>query len=675
MKKLLCMLLALSMLFGLAVAAYAEETTQPPEDEAYYLIYPTNESGLKRWLWSSQHMIGHVVAETEKQDRIVVFNLVDYTTNESFPAYCTDAMTVTVAGSYYRRIELEQSTYYPQGAAQKLRSIVAKCFPFVDLEEVTALAKAAGYYVNGLTEAEAMNAAQAAIWEATHLEDYEVTDFCGDFLDLTGYADKILHTDHIYDEATAYTEANIASLYQYYMSLAGTEPVDRSMDEATLEDVQISVDQASDGMITVSAKVTVDEDIQADDELTMTFAMGTQVHQVALTADGEYSYEFAPVAQAEEVELSIDGTVTYTDVYMYEAFGGRDASQSMIGCGEATQAVACSRSFELGIAELEKDVTQIGNKSESCGVGQAHTWIIRSSVPADMVQTNCFEISDILDSRLDYLGNVAVTVGSDAVELVADVDYTVAVSETADGADKLVVSLTASGIAKAAGNVGEIRVYFDSVINANALVAEDIPNDVQVYYSNASGVEYDVDYRDGSTAPVVYTGGLRVNKVDSGNLALTLSGAAFKLARLATEDEIAAGAYEILMDGETELKVVYICFYTTADFSGEATDTAVTDGDGVALLYGLAYGEYYLVETAAPEGYEMLDAPVAVTVNEISHLDDDATTDADEGDSVTVTNDEFETIPETGDLDLFLALLTLACAAAVVLAMKRRLVK
>ena len=70
-------------------------------------------------------------------------------------------------------------------------------------------------------------------------------------------------------------------------------------------------------------------------------------------------------------------------------------------------------------------------------------------------------------------------------------------------------------------------------------------------------------------------------------------------------------------------------------------EEAVTDQNGCALFYGLAYGTYYLIETEAPAGYNLLTEPVEVVINDAAHLAANA---------VTVTNSAQFRLPETGGI-------------------------
>ncbi len=313
---------------------------------------------------------------------------------------------------------------------------------------------------------------------------------------------------------------------------------------------------------------------------------------------------------------------------------------------------------------ISKDVTEIDNDEDTFDIDQTHTWIIRSGVPVDfanaadagMAAKMEYVITDTLDYRLTYKGNVTVKLGltsdqagEEDVTLTSD-HYILTVSKTQDSegreVDQFTVSLTAAGMQYIAEAIGagdntdyEIRVFFNAIINTNAELASEIPNQATLDYTNSVGFHFDAE----SDIPVVYTGGMSILKYDAKDAEAFLQGAVFKAARLATQSEIDAGLSQTLtVDGE-RLSVVFVNFYTDAELTVKA-DTVTTGADGKALLYGLAYGEYYLVEINAPEGYNLLTGPVKVTIDETSHLETAA---------IRIANSNEFQLPDTGDSGIY----------------------
>lgn len=293
--------------------------------------------------------------------------------------------------------------------------------------------------------------------------------------------------------------------------------------------------------------------------------------------------------------------------------------------------------------EIEKDVTEIDNDHDTYDVGQVHTWIIQTSIPSGMAQGLKYEITDTLNYQLTYVGNVRVTLaektaaaGEDLAVLTEGEDYTLTVTpgndENGMKITAFTVALTRSGMEKAAAAVGtepEVRVYFEAYIDEDAVLGSEIPNQAHISYENSIGLDFDRD----SDIPEAHTGGASILKVDTG--CTPLAGATFQVYRDAAAEEIAEAVY---VDG-IEGPVIPVDFYDNAELTGEKVYTVTSDADGKGIIYGLAYGTYYLVETAAPEGYNLLTEPVVLTVDAASHTQDRA---------VTVVNSAGFTLPETG---------------------------
>lgn len=337
--------------------------------------------------------------------------------------------------------------------------------------------------------------------------------------------------------------------------------------------------------------------------------------------------------------------------------------------------------------DIKKDVTKIDNNSSTYDVGETHTWIIRGGVPAGIGNALKYIISDTIDYRLTYqTGSPEVKLYTKAGTelLLTKGDHYTLSESTATVDDKTVdsfsISLTSAGMAYVAANLGEgentpeVRVYFKAVINENAQMGVQIPNKAHLDYTNSAGVDYDAD----SDVPEVHTGGINILKTDAAGE--VLSGAVFKIARAATEAEIADEAVktEKLIVDDAELDVIFVDFHGTTDLSGDLVTEVTTGEDGKAAIYGLAYGSYYIVETKAPAGYNLLTQPIAVTINASSHLTAaDGWKDVNDqivDNTVNVINTKF-VLPETGGMGTTLftvAGITIIGAACLLLLVNRK---
>lgn len=339
--------------------------------------------------------------------------------------------------------------------------------------------------------------------------------------------------------------------------------------------------------------------------------------------------------------------------------------------------------------DIQKDVTSLDNNSDSFDVAESHTWIIRGDVPAGIGNARQYEITDVLDYRLTYENGspVVMLYTSEGVEvpLERDIHYTLTEGTATDASghsvDRFCISLTDEGMAYVAANLGsgslkpEIRVYFRAVINTNASMGTTIPNDAHLDYTNSAGVDYDAD----SDIPEVHTGGIHLLKTDSAKE--PLAGAEFMIAREATQAELEDETVlkEVISVRGKDLAVVFVDFYATAGMEGDKVYTAVTDEDGKAVVYGLAYGTYYLIETKAPAGYNLLAEPIVVQVDESSHitLDDNRTdTDGNPVDrTIRIINTKF-ILPDTGGMGTTVftvgGLLILVAACLLLLSNRKR---
>ena len=331
-----------------------------------------------------------------------------------------------------------------------------------------------------------------------------------------------------------------------------------------------------------------------------------------------------------------------------------------------------------GRIDIDKDVISLGQDEASVEAYENHTWIISATVPEDIASGKYYWISDTLDNRLDYKGNVRVTVETADGETVAatlkeGVDYTLTVNDVDSlsenkPSDSLEVSLTGTGRSAVASAIGDnafsdykVRVYFDAQINANAQIAERIPNQAKIKYTNSVNFDFDKE----SDKPEVYTGGINLLKVDSSDQNRTLSGAVFEVYRPATADETFFGVdYLETLEGVSE-KVVKMSFFTNPLLTGDKVTSVTSDENGRIAIYGLRYGEFYLKEIQSPAGYNLLGKPAKVTIDANSHKEENV---------IVIENISGTVLPETGGIGTEIYTFTgiALLAVGVVLLLKKR---
>lgn len=333
-----------------------------------------------------------------------------------------------------------------------------------------------------------------------------------------------------------------------------------------------------------------------------------------------------------------------------------------------------------GGVRIEKDVISIGNNNGSADAYENHTWIIGTTVPDDIASGKEFVISDTLDSRLDYIGNVKATLekadGSEVIAtLTAGTDYIVLVDDVdslSEGkqSDSFTLELTPTGMTAVANAVGSnnfddymLRVYFDAQINANAEMGTTIPNEASLEYQNSVNFVFHAQ----SDKPVITTGAVNLLKVDSVDNTVTLSGAIFEVYRNATADEVAAGGNKIINIKGVVAPVVKVSFYDNAALKGEKVASVTSDENGMACIYGLAYGEYYLVETQAPAGYNAFADALPFSIDGTSHT---------ENMTITIENVSGVVLPNTGGMGTTIFTLiggALVLLSVVLLVTKKRM--
>lgn len=228
-------------------------------------------------------------------------------------------------------------------------------------------------------------------------------------------------------------------------------------------------------------------------------------------------------------------------------------------------------------------------------IGKAFKYTLTPTVPTDIKDYKAYAVEDKLDAKLNYEGSVVVK--SNGTTLEENNDYTVT-APSADNENKLTVAFNTSSFANLED---ELTIEFKASIKSTAVVKTGIKNTAKVTWTNPSNQPGSKD------SDPVYVGvlGLQVVKTDASTNA-ALGGAEFEL----YEDSTSATPLKFtLTDG------VYVL---DADGSATLTSAATT---GVIKVKGLEKKSYVLKETKAPDNYQLLTAPLTVTVDKDSFAD------------------------------------------------------
>lgn len=288
----------------------------------------------------------------------------------------------------------------------------------------------------------------------------------------------------------------------------------------------------------------------------------------------------------------------------------------------------------------------------SVSVGDSIPFTITSKVPANIAEYDqyTFVITDTMSTGLDYEDNIVVKVNNvevQEVEGVVSVDDQVI---TVDLGAYILANKTTLGGA-------DIVITYTATLTADAVTADEINNTATIEYRNDPYTN-----ETGTTTPDIVEFDLYDIAIDKQNDGGSpLADAKFQLTNEDGEYAIATGT-----NGTYN-----ITGWTAA---AESATTFVSSATGDVDIDGLAAGTYTLTETEAPDGYNLLDDPITITIANdgkvTTSITDSVVT------AITVVNQTGTELPSTGGMGttIFYALGgTLVVAAAVLLITKKRM--
>ena len=269
--------------------------------------------------------------------------------------YCCDVETMIVDGTYYKRVNLEDSAYYNDAQAAKIRAVVTNSYPYVTMEAMKADLAANGFaYANDLTRNEIIAAVQCAIWASAngmtaedfrYQKSYKVSDNLQwgypmyDTSSESGLDVAGKRVFKVYDEVGT----RINALVDYLLAQEATYAEKAQIVINDLKMIGAPVAQEN-GKYTVNLELTLNNSGSGyEDDIVITVTNGAEVIKEIPVVLGTETYNFTVTAACGDViKAVVSGTqVLPAGVYFYEPKAAdtngdgiatsREVSQNLVG--------------------------------------------------------------------------------------------------------------------------------------------------------------------------------------------------------------------------------------------------------------------------------------------------------------------------------------------------------
>ena len=321
--------------------------------------------------------------------------------------YCCDAATGTGDGTYYKRANLEDSEYYSELDAKRLRAIVYNSYPYVSVEEAKAFLKEAGFeYADKLDRSELISATQAAIWTIANADsgdtyNYVTTATTGqlrkwggffhDFSpEITNFTDSTKASRKPYEEIRTRVDA----LKAFLLSL---DPVDAENKQIVITELDVSRSKISraENLYAVELKVTLNQGADNNDDVVLrTYVNGVETDvTVRVGRDTEYTLRVNAKAN-DTIKVTASGTQKLErGAYFYvpepmdiDGDGiatSREVSQNLIGVAMGETPVYAEKSYVVDVVNVDLEI----NKVDPNGVALSGAMFALSTADGKHIET------------------------------------------------------------------------------------------------------------------------------------------------------------------------------------------------------------------------------------------------------------------------------------------------
>lgn len=363
--------------------------------------------------------------------------------------------------------------------------------------------------------------------------------------------------------------------------------------------------------------------------------------------------------------------------YLVYQTGTKELQSSLVSVDKAEGTEVDLKGEAPSITKDAKDPVN-DNPIDSVEIGQIVKYVITGTIPDTTgYESYVYKIKDTLTTGLDFVKNAQGTAQEDT-----NYSVTVQIKDGASSTQNAVLSGDVNRIMtldlsqwikdnqKSKGS--EFTVTYYAKVNANAVVTE----------KNSASLEYGNDPGNTTTTTPVQektpTFPLQIKKFADG--VNYLEGATFRIYRSETDAQQNQNAIAVTgSDGSYTVNPVHVGAGLSYDMVSASTE--VSSGFNLKLN-GLAAGDYWIVETDAPDGYNGVTAPIKVTVTVSADNDVNKWTISQNGTAVSdkvidIENSTGSILPGTGGMGTILftvigVALVIAVAGSFVVSRRRK---
>ena len=585
-------------------------------------------------------------------------------------AYCCDVETDLEYGTDYRRINLEDGGYFGEAAARRVRAVVQNAYPFVTIEQMKANLKAGGLdaaFVDSLTRADLIAAVQLSIWTYANVKTAQPMAYFASvsipknvgiyFTPIHDYSNELWDwfpgkRQRTFDARAQYRVNNLA---YYLCNLPGVSADVNTTVVSQVDVTRAEVKQNSDGSYKVGMYIHLNSGGSESDDLKVVVTSYQIVEGGVRQVTSRVSQPLAGRAtldmtvrakQGDTIEVAVEGTQKLgKGVYFYEAEGGRDVSQSLVGVAEGETEVYAVDRFTF-----REEIDEMGLRIYKT---VADTGEPLSDIVFDIYSVNPAEGEAIGEKPTEEELQKYKVEENKVATLVTD---TTGYAETplAKGIYLVVEQHNAEKV-KSPVDPFYIRLPMPvEVTKEDGTIEIGYENVVSVYPKNEPIVPPPPPP---PPPPENVEGKFEILKQDAEDKSIHLAGAVFEIYKAATDADTNS---KIIWCNGKRLAVVPVTV-------GGSALVLTTGEDGRAVSPNLDCGTYFVLETKAPDGYKLPEEAVSVTVvsNALtSHV------------VLEVANERGAIMPETGGIGTTIFLVVggiLAVGAAILLVTKKRM--